>query len=211
MHQLGYPMRNIWGMYPVTMVLEAQHPDTMEASAAEFGQAQQGQMLGQQEEPDQEPEQQMIPVGQTTNWELEYRPEYMKAPLIEWGGIRMGAQVPIVVTPFDELERRYGVYEGSPFMGQVPIRIPSTQELNKPYDIMESNPWAGINLRPLGSPVFMGQVPLRMGQFEAAPVEDGYAMVDPLALAYTSGAYIRPGAPEWGRFPVMPPGVTYRV
>jgi len=63
----------------------------------------------------------------------------------------------------------------------------------------------------------LGRVPLRrMGQYDFAPLSEaevashqGYAMVDPLALAYTTGAYIRPGAPEWGRFPTLPAGVSY--
>lgn len=184
------PTRNIWGMYPTTLWLEPKRVDEMQAPAAEFGQASQGAMLAQTIPATGQ--QQYVPVGQTTNEEIEERPEFMKAPAIEWGGIRMGAQVPIVVRPYDELEKRYGV--------------------------METNPFAGINLSPMMGGAFLGQVPLRMGQFEAAPMTEeevashqGYAMVNPLALAYTTGAYIRAGAPEWGRFPVMPPGVTYRV
>lgn len=127
---LGYPVMNAWGMYPVTMVLKAEHPDTMEASAAEFGQAQQGRpLLGYQ---------QYVPVGQTTNWEIEDRPKVTIAPAIVYGGLRrIGDKDPIVVAPFEELEERYG--------------------------IMKTNPWSGINLKPLGigRGQFLGQVPLR--------------------------------------------------
>jgi hypothetical protein len=210
----SYPARDIWGMFPVTTWLVEKRPDHMEADPSFFGQAQQGQMLGQL--PPQQYVQQYVPVGQTTSWEIEERKKSTLLPSIEYGGIRMGESVPIVVTPFDELEKRYGTYERAPFMGSVAIKIPPQEELDKPFAIMQSNPWAGINLKPLG----LGgrQVPLRMAQFDAAPLSEGevasrqpYAMVDPLSLAYTTGAYIRPGAPEFGRFPVMPPGITYRV
>jgi hypothetical protein len=213
--QASYPARDIWNMIPTTLVLEEKRSETMEAPAAYFGQAQQGQMLGQLTQP-QPYYQQYVPIGLETRWEIEERKKDTWLPRIEYGGIQMGESVPIVVPVADEIERRYGLYQRGPFMGQVPIRVPSVTEEDKPYGIMQSNAFAGINLRPLG--LEGRQVPLRMGQFEAVPMSEGevaagqpYAMVNPLALAYTTGAYIRAGAPEWGRFPVMPPGITYRV
>lgn len=209
----SYPARDIWGMFPVTTWIVEDRPDHMEASPADFGQAAQLQMtLGQV--PPQQYVQQYVPVGQDTRWEIEERKETTSLPAIEYYGVRMGDRVPIVVTPFDELEKRYGKYERAPFMGQV--RIAPEAEADKPYEILPSNHWSGINLKPLG--LEGRQVPLRMGQFDAAPLSEAevaskqpYAMVDPLSLAYTTGAYIRAGAPEWGRFPVMPPGITYRA
>src|SRR5262245_51540745 len=102
---LGYPVMNIWGMYPVT------------------------------------------------NWIVETRPETMEAPAIEYGNFnRMGG-------------------------------------------------------------AFLGQVPLRMSQYAAAPLSEEevaerqpYASVSALDLAYYNGMYIHPGQAEWGRFPTIGPG-----
>jgi hypothetical protein len=144
MRTLGQQQRNAWGMYPVTNWIVEVRPDHMEADAAYFDQAQQGLMLGQPFMPaPQIPvsrlpapgQQQTLPVGLTTDLEIEERAQYMKAPAIEYGGMKLG-QVPIVVEPNDELEKRVGIMQAHPFdnpglwpvkmsgafLGQVPLR-----------------------------------------------------------------------------------------
>jgi hypothetical protein len=74
----------------------------------------------------------------------------------------------------------------------------------------------GSITREIGRPApMLGQVPLRR-PYNFGPMNEeellsqaGYAMVNPLALSYTTGAYIQPGAPQYGRFPTMPPGIVY--
>jgi hypothetical protein len=110
-------------MYPVTNWIVEVRPDHMEADAAYFDQAQQGLMLGQPFMPtpqlpvSQLPtsgQKQTLPVGQTTEWEIEERVPYMHAPAIVYGGMKLG-QVPIIVEPNDELEKRVGIMQAHPF------------------------------------------------------------------------------------------------
>lgn len=224
----GIPTRDIWGMFPTTVQLEEKKSEQMQADAASFGQAQQGLMLmGQPFMPaTQLPvselpapgQQQTLPVGFTTNWEIEERPEYTVVPAIEYGGIRrlvMGDRIPIQVQPFDELEKRVGIMQAHPFdnPGLLPVKMNGAflGQVGLRLGAGDASPSSHQNDR---APM-LGQVVLRR-PYNFGPVNEeellsnpGYAMVNPLALSYTTGAYIRPGAPQWGPFPTMPGGIVY--